>query len=156
MNKKYFPTDSELQIIRDLYDGTTLRLNKIMRALGSKYPRWYVRRQAIVLGVARAKEPDWTAAEEAYVEDHYPRFGLQHIQRGLKSTLAVQRSFNAIQVKIKRLGLHSASGEGFTLGGLCGFFWRSAPGGSRGLHPPGGRRRQGTDDVQMSRLRSGV
>ena len=123
MNKKYFPTDSELQIIRDLYDGTTLRLGKIMRALGSKYPRWYVRRQAVVLGVARAKEPYWTAAEEAYVEDHYPRFGLKHIQRGLKSTLAVQRSINAIQVKIRRLGLHSASGEGFTLSGLCGFFW---------------------------------
>ena len=75
MNKKYFPTDSELQIIRDLYDGTTLRLGKIMRALGSKYPRWYVRRQAVVLGVARAKEPYWTAAEEAGIRDRLKGLG---------------------------------------------------------------------------------
>ena len=123
MKKKYFPTDAELQIIRDLYDGSSLRLNKIMRLLGRKYPRWYVRRRAGEMGLARVIEPDWTAVEENFVYENYPRLGLKSLQRVLKRATGVARSTTAIHLKIKRLGMVAADGEGFTLRGLCNFLW---------------------------------
>ncbi len=122
-HKKYFPAAAELKIINDLYDGSSLRLNKIMRALGSKYPRWYVRRKAMEMGLARVKEPDWTLAEENYVYERYPRLGLKALQKGLKNVAGVQRSTTAIHLKIKRLGMTSDMDDGFTLRGLCNFLW---------------------------------
>jgi len=123
MKKQYFPTDEELQIIRDLYDGSTLRLNKIMRALDRRYPRHYVRRVAATMGLARVKEPDWTDAEEALVYDCYPRLGLMALRTKLKYLTGVSRSTIAIHLKIKRLGMVATDGEGFTLRGLCNFLW---------------------------------
>lgn len=123
MQRKYHPSDAELQIIRENYDGTSLRLNKIMRLLAREYPRWHVRRLAAGMGLARGIAPDWTAAEENYVFDSYPRKGLKAIQAGLRTTLGVNRSHTAIKLKVKRLGLTADMDEGFTLRGLCDFLW---------------------------------
>ena len=124
MQRKYHPTDAELQIIRENYDGTSLRLNKIMRLLpGKKYRRWHVRRLARDMGLSRSMAPDWTAAEENYVFDSYPRKGLKSLQTGLRKTLGVCRSTTAIKLKVKRLGLTADMDEGFTLRGLCDFLW---------------------------------
>lgn len=122
--KKYFPTDVELAIIRDHYDGSSLKLNKIIRLIGRKYPRWYVRRIARDMGLAQVKEPDWTAAEENYVSEHYPRMGLRALRTGLIRNCGFPRSTTAIHLKIKRLGIIAADvADGFTLRGLQNFLW---------------------------------
>ena len=123
MNKKYYLTDEELQIIRDLYDGSSLRLSKIMRALGRKYPRHYVRKVASTMGLARVKEPDWTDAEEGLIYECYPRLGLKALQTKLRYLTGVTRSTPAIYIKIRRLGMVATDGEGFTMRGLCDFLW---------------------------------
>ena len=123
MKQKHFPTDAELQIIHDLYDGSSLRINKIMRALGSKYPRWYVRRKAREMGLTRGKDSLWTAAEESFVYECYPRVGLKELQRKLKNATGILRTTTAIHLKIKRLGIVAGDGEGFTIRGLCAFLW---------------------------------
>ena len=122
--KKHFPTEAELAIIRANYDGSSLRLNKIMRLLGRKYPRWYVRRKARDMGLARVMEPDWTAAEEAYVDDNYPRMGLKALRRGMINNGMFPRSTTAIHLKIKRMGIVAADlDDGFTKRGLQNLLW---------------------------------
>jgi len=124
MKAKYFPTENELKIIRDLYDGSSLRLSKIMRLIGrGKYPRWYISRIAREMGLAKVKEPDWTAAEEAYVFDNYPKMGLKALRRGLIKNGMFHRSTTAIWLKIRRLGLYSSDDDGFTMRGLQNFLW---------------------------------
>jgi hypothetical protein len=49
-SKKYFPSEGERRLIRDLYAGTTLGPAKIMVRLGCKYPLWYIRRLAGEMG----------------------------------------------------------------------------------------------------------
>ncbi len=122
-SQKYFPTAAELAIIHDNYDGSSLRLSKIMRLLDRKYPRWYVRRQAGKMGLARVVEPDWTAAEESYVSDHYPRMGLKALRAGLIRQGWFPRSTTAIHIKITRLGITADRDDGFTLRGLCNLLW---------------------------------
>lgn len=121
--KKYDPTNAELAIIRDNYDGSTIKLNKIMRLLEKKYPRWYVRRIACELGVARTKEARWSAEEERYIVDHYPQMGKKKLQMGLVRLSGVKRSYTAIWLKIKRLDMLGIDNDGFALRGLCNFFW---------------------------------
>lgn len=123
VKQKYFPTEEELELIRKTYDGSSLALNRIMRILDRKYPRWYVRRLAAHMGLAIPKPADWTAAEESYVAEHYPQMGLKALRNGLKHNFGVNRSTTAIHLKVKRLGLLSADGEGFTLRGLCKLLW---------------------------------
>jgi len=122
MKRKYNPTEEELQIIRDHYDGSTLRTCKIMRLLGSKYPRQYVKRKAQALGLARVKEPRWSPKEETYLLDHYPQMGMKKLWGGLKR-LGSPRSITAIRLKIRRLGILSTDGDGFNLRGLENFLW---------------------------------
>lgn len=122
MKRKYNPTEAEMQIIRDLYDGSSLALNKIMRITERKYPRYYVRKIAATMGLARVTESDWTAAEEDYVAEHYPRMGLRSLQRGLKH-MGFRRSTTAIWVKLKRLRISGNIDDGFTLRSLCDFLW---------------------------------
>lgn len=122
MRKKYEPTEAEKKILYDHYDGSTVKINKIMRLLNfdrtdNKYPRWYVRSLARKLGMARVKEPDWSAAEEQYVGDNYPRHGLKALQAGLKR-LGFNRTTTAIHLKIKRLGMTRDMDDGFTMRGL--------------------------------------
>ncbi len=123
MKQKYFPTDEELAIVRDHYDGTSFQLSKIMRLLGRKYPRWYITRLGGELGLARIKEPFWAAAEEAYLQENYPRFGLKALRRGMINRGMFPRSTTAIKLKLKRLGMAAFHDDGFTLRGLQLLLW---------------------------------
>ncbi|MEN6358482.1 MAG: hypothetical protein ABFD59_00250 [Smithella sp.] len=121
--KKYNPTQKELAIIRDNYDGSTVKINKIMRLLEKKYPRWYVRKLAGELGLARTKEARWSAAEEQYIIDHYPQMGMKKLQAGILRLSGIKRSYTAIWLKTRRLDMISNEDDSFTLRGLCNFFW---------------------------------
>lgn len=124
MKKKYNPTAEELKIIRDNYDGSSFQFSKIVRLIGrGKYPRWYIGRIAREMGLARVMEPDWTAAEEAYVFDNYPKMGLKALRAGLIRNCGFPRSTTAIKLKIRRLGLFSSDDDGFTMRGLDNFLW---------------------------------
>jgi hypothetical protein len=117
--KKYFPTENELQIIRDLYDGTTVKTNIIMMRLGHKYPRWHVKRLAQEMGFARQiKRPNWSPEEEQYLEDNYHRRNYLSLRNGLmRINGGVSRSRTAIELKAKRLQITKGA-EGFVLRGV--------------------------------------
>ncbi len=112
--RKYFPTEDELRVIRDYYDGSTVKIGKIMRILnasGLKYPRWVIRRIAQENGWARAKTPDSNTAEEEWLCENYPRKGWVALQNGLKKLNGgVMRSRTAIIMKKKRLHINKRSG----------------------------------------------
>jgi len=117
-------TEEELKIIRDHYDGSSFRLSKIIRLIGrGKYPRWYIGRIAREMGLTHVKESHWTAAEESYVDEHYPKMGLKALRRGLINNGMFPRSTTAIKLKIRRLGLLSSDDDGFTMRGLQNFLW---------------------------------
>jgi hypothetical protein len=120
---KYCPSESELAIIREHYDGSTFAIGKIMRLLGGKYPRWHVRKLAAGMGLARVKEPDWIPAEESYLQEHYPQMGLKALRAGLIRAGHFPRSTTAIHLKIKRLRISAAYDDGFSLRGLQAFLW---------------------------------
>jgi hypothetical protein len=125
MEKKYNPTSEELTIVREHYDGTSFQISRILRLLPrGKYPRWYIRRMAQQLGLARTKAPDWTPNEERYLLDHYPKMKLKALRAGMIRAGMAARTPIAINIKIKRLGLCSSDDDGFTLRGLCDLFWR--------------------------------
>lgn len=123
MKKKYSPTEDELKIIRDHYDGTSFALSKIMRNLGRKYPRWYVRRLAGGMGLSRVKEPDWTASEERYLQERYPAMGLKALRSGMIRNGMYPRSITAIKLKLKRLHMAASQDDGFTLRGIEALLW---------------------------------
>lgn len=117
MSKKiYFPTKEELKIIRDIYDGHTVRTNKIVQLLGHKYPRWYIKRIAQEMGLARCfKMPDWSPAEVEYLHENFPKKGFIAIQNGLKRINGgLLRSITAIVLKKKRIGISKRS-DGYTM-----------------------------------------
>ncbi len=122
MRKKYFPTPEEIEIVKDLYDGTATAISTIMRRTGRKYPRCYIKRLARNLGLARPKEKDWSPEEERYLFDHYPEMGLKALRIRLAQNFGVVRSHTGISIKIKRMGILSSDGEDFTLCRLCDFF----------------------------------
>lgn len=113
--KTYFPTDDELTIIRNLYDGKTVGINKIMRLTGHKYPRWYIRRIACDMGLAREMPADWSEAEIEYLHKAHPKQGYVALRNGLmRINGGVSRSRTAIRLKTKRIGINKRS-NGFTL-----------------------------------------
>ena len=120
MRQKYFPTENELQVICDLYDGTTVKTNIIMMRLKRKYPRWHVKKLAQGMGLARqVRVPNWTPEEEQYLEDNYHRRGYISLRNSLmKINGGADRSRTAIKLKAKRLQINK-SAEGFTMLGLC-------------------------------------
>ena len=101
--RKHFLTEDELKIIRDFYDGTTIKTNKIMRLIDHKYPRWYVKRKAQEMGLARLhKQPDWSEKEVSYLHKYFPSKGFIAIQNGLKRINGgILRSVIAIVLKKK-------------------------------------------------------
>lgn len=113
--KKYFPTEDELALIRDNYDGTTVKTNKIMRLTGHKYPRWYIRRIACDMGLTRAKPVVWSEAEIEYLHRAHPKQGYVALRNGLmRINGGISRSRTAIRLKTKCIGINKRSG-GFTL-----------------------------------------
>ena len=116
--KKYFITEDELRVIGYHYDGSEIKLNKIMRILnasGPKYPRCYIRRIASEHGWARPKIADWSQAEEEYLSKNYPRKGWVAIQNCLKRINGgIHRTPCAIVLKAKRLHINKRS-DGLTM-----------------------------------------
>lgn len=122
--EKYSLSETELSIIRNAYDGTSVKLNIIMMRLKRKYPRWYVRRLAGKMGLARTKEPRWSPEELDYLFNNYPRMGLRKLRAGLRRISGFTRTFIAIHLKQKRLGITPDQDDGFTLRGLMQLLWR--------------------------------
>ena len=115
MDKKYFPTPEEIKIVTDLYDGTSIRIDKIMRLTAHKYPRWYIKRLAGGLGLVKAKMPDWNEEEVEYIHRNYPRKSFVAMQRALKRMNGgVHRSHTAILLKAKREHINKRS-DGLTM-----------------------------------------
>ena len=116
--KKYFLTEDELGVIGEHYDGSTYKINKIMRILnaaGPKYPRWHIRHIAQSNGWARTKEPNWLPAEEEWLAQNYPRKGMVAIQKGLRRINGgTLRTPTAITLKKKRLHINKRS-DGLTM-----------------------------------------
>jgi hypothetical protein len=116
--RKYFLSEDEVRVIGDHYDGTNGQLNKIMRIInagGPKYPRWYIRRIASEKGWSRTKIADWTAEEEEWLAENYPRKGYVALQNGLKRINGgILRTPCAIILKKKRLGINKRS-DGLTM-----------------------------------------
>jgi len=120
--RKYYLSEREQKIIRDLYNGTTVKLNVIMMRLNRKYPRWYVRRAAQEMGLSRCKEPAWNQKEVAYLLDHYHIRGYVAMRNALKSLNGgFTRTRTAIHLKTKRLRICKSS-EGYTMLGMCALF----------------------------------
>lgn len=113
--KIYFPTEDELKIIKNLYDGTTEKIDKIMSLLGDRYPRWYVRRLANEMGLARFKKAIWSEREIEALHQYYPRFSFNVVARKLKNINGgTWRSPTAILLKAKRQHINKRS-DGFTM-----------------------------------------
>jgi hypothetical protein len=89
---------------------------KIVRLLGHRYPRWYVKRKAQEMGLARChKQPDWSEKEVEYLHKHFPSKGFIAIQKGLKRINGgVLRSITGIVLKKRREGINKRS-DGFTM-----------------------------------------
>lgn len=125
MNQKYDPNEDEWAIVLNNYDGTSFQISHILRLLPrGKYPRWYIRRMAQQLGLARIIAPEWTPAEERYLCEHYPKMGLKALRNGMIRNGMAARTPIAIRIKIKRLELHPGDCDGFTMRGLCDLLWR--------------------------------
>lgn len=117
MSKRiYFLTPDEIRIIQDNYDGTSIRINKILRLIGPKYPRWYIRRKANEMGLSQCKKnPDWSEREIEFLHNKYPRKGWTALIKGLQRINGgIFRSPTAIQLKAKREHINKRS-DGFTM-----------------------------------------
>jgi len=110
-NKKYFWTEGQDELLRAKYSHYRSAIDGISRLL-PQYPRWQIRRRAILLGLTRTKEPNWTKRQERILRDWLPHRSLDWIAKKLK------RSRTAIVVKSKRLGI-CKSKAGFTACGLA-------------------------------------
>jgi len=121
---KYQLTPEETDLIKRNYDGTTLAINRIMRATKGKYPRWYILKMGGKFGLSKAMPADWTPEEMNWLIDHYPEYGLKKLQKGLLHNFKVRRSLDAIHIKVTRMGLLAENGDGFTMRSLCSFLFK--------------------------------
>lgn len=101
---KYFFTpamDDEIRLAYHLYlDHNNRRaIGGCAKKLG--VPRWLVTRRGGTLGLARVKEPAWSAEEVSLLE-RWGHLTDAVIQRKLKA-VGFQRSVNGIHLKLKRL-----------------------------------------------------
>jgi hypothetical protein len=94
------------------------------RAIGAcsrklQVPRWAINRRAAVLGLARVKEPKWSA-DEVRILERFGHLADAVIQRKLKSE-GFHRSASAIGMKIKRLHIRQNL-EGYSGNALASAF----------------------------------
>ena len=113
--RKYNLTEEEKKIIGDLYDGTTVRIDRIMQLMDDKYPRWYIRMMANEMGLARPKPGDWSDREVEALHQYYPRLSFARVAKKLKGINGgIWRSPTAIRLKAKRQHINKRS-DGFTM-----------------------------------------
>lgn len=112
--QRYILDEPGRRLLVARYDGTTTTLDDLMHThfTARRIPRWKVRQWARQLGLARQKEPPWTAQEIAYLEQSLHHVRLADMAKHLGRTTI------AVQLKAKRLGLRK-TGEGYTMQSLC-------------------------------------
>lgn len=108
--QRYVLDEPGRHLILARYDGRTGTIDELAERL--RVPRWQVRKWGAQLGLARQKEPPWSADEIAYLEAHLSRTSVKRIASRLG------RSATAVRLKAKRLGVRK-SGEGYTMRALC-------------------------------------
>ena len=102
--RKYWFTPAMDEEIRGAYHLFSDHNNR--RAIGAcarklRLPRWIITRRAAILGLARIKEPEWSAAEIIVLEQS-GHLTSAVIRRKLRAK-GFRRSVNAIRLKIARL-----------------------------------------------------
>ncbi|MFY9269003.1 MAG: hypothetical protein WAO55_04555 [Candidatus Manganitrophaceae bacterium] len=115
--RKYKLADWEMQLILQKYDGRTSTIDAIEHDLGHRYPRWYIKRRAAEMDLARQKEQRWSEAEELWLEKNLPKKRWRDLARELNRTVT------AVKLKAKRLrltktadGCYTARGAALILG----------------------------------------
>ncbi len=109
--RKWQLTDFQRKILLERYDGRKATIDELMRYFPG-VPRWRVKHWAGELGLARRKEPNWTADDVAYLEQQLGHRRVEAIAKHLGRTVT------AVKLKSKRLGINQTS-EGYTMRGLC-------------------------------------
>ncbi len=101
--KYYFTAVVDEEIRRAYHCSSEYNNRQAIGACARKLqmPRWAINRRAAALGLARTKEPEWSAAEVAILE-RWGHLTDSVIQRKLKAE-GFQRSVNGIHLKMKRL-----------------------------------------------------
>jgi hypothetical protein len=103
MRKKYHESEHIDAQIRRVYTEKRLDtgvVNDLADRLG--YPRWWVKRRAAALGLARTKEKPWSDTELEILEENSHK-SLAVVQRMLNRQ-GYKRTTTAIAIKRKRLG----------------------------------------------------
>lgn len=109
--KKYFWAPAEDDLLRRKYNHRREVIDEIRASL-PHYPRWQILRRAAMLGLARTKEPNWTAHDEMLLEQWMPLYSVKTIAKRLRRTLT------AVALKSKRIGCRKTAG-GYTANGAA-------------------------------------
>lgn len=111
--QKYVLTEERRRMLFDLYDSTSTQTDKIAsHHLFRGIPRHKIKHWASALGLARQREPRWTAEEKEFLERNLHKMSLQAIGKHLGRTKV------AVRLKAKRIGVNKCFQEGYTMRGL--------------------------------------
>ena len=108
--QKWFLDAPGRRLMLARYDGRSETITELADRLG--VPRYVVKKWGMQLGLARQKEPLWSAHDIAYLETFLHRQSIAAIAEHLGRTRI------AVKLKAKRLGVRK-TGEGYTMRGLC-------------------------------------
>jgi hypothetical protein len=89
--------------LRRRYDGRTETISALATRIG--FPRWNVKRRALVLGLARSKEPRWTEEQDDWLRANLTRKPWRALAQHLGRTVV------AVRVRAKRLALNKTAGD---------------------------------------------
>lgn len=109
---KYHLNDYQRNILLERYDACRGNISSLMRHFPG-VPRWRVRKWAAEMGLARVKEPRWSADDLAFLKDSLGVLTVKQIAKRLG------RTETAVKVKAKRLHISVRLSDGYTLRGLC-------------------------------------
>lgn len=120
--RKYHHTDASDSAIREAYRKWRLYGNKkSIQAAADQlhWPKWVLTHRAIELGLSRAREQPWSAAEEEILET-WGWMDLAHIRARLKKA-GYERTATGIKVKMVRLKLRKSAFDGWSERALAEF-----------------------------------
>lgn len=110
-NRKYYWTGEQDALLKERYNSQPRRIDELARAL-PMYPRWEIKKRAAKLGIARAKERNWTKRDERSLSKWLAHRSIEWIARKLNRTVT------AVVLKAKRLKIKK-SGAGYTANSLA-------------------------------------
>jgi hypothetical protein len=102
----YVWTPERDQLLLNHYNGRAEVITRLARTLPC--PRWTVKHRARVLGLARHKEPRWTAAEERVLQELLGAMPWRRLAKRLGRTVT------AVKLHTKRMGLRKTTQSGLT------------------------------------------